>query len=259
MRARSPQSGFSLIELMMVLVIFLIVSGAIFLLLNTAQVRGRAEQQQMEALQGARVAQELLTRDVNRAGYPALNGYDTGAAIVMNGTYPDDKRVAVPFTGLVGGAVNQACQVNSNCDIPGPFALVIEADTNPEDGNEQVEWIYYYLANPIRFDGTPEQYCTLYRAQTSKATGGTPLAAGTPLTEQVINRADGTCQPDATDPANAAIFTYTCAGGAATCAPENIQEVYMDLPVRPLHQDIQTGQYRAITLHTLARRLNPSR
>lgn len=99
MRARNGQARFSLIELMMVLIIFLVVSGAMFLLLNTAQVRYRAEQEQLDALHDARVDLEQVTRDISRDGYPPLNACDTGAAIVMAGTYPNDRRVAVPFTG----------------------------------------------------------------------------------------------------------------------------------------------------------------
>lgn len=260
MRARSPQAGFSLIELMMVLVIFVIVSGAVFLLLNTAQIRYTAERQQSDALQGARTGLEILTRDISRAGFPALNAYDTTAAITMNGAYPTDKRVAVPFTGMVGGVINQTCIVNttnptaSTCNLPGPFELVIETDLNPEDGLQQVEWIHYYLGL-----STEGNTCTLYRAQSSKTPATNPLtAAGTPLTEQVINRADGTCVLDATQPANSLIFRYVCDNAAATCNPQNISEVYIDLPVRPYRADIQTRQVRALTLHGTARRLNPT-
>src|SRR3972149_11498584 len=77
MLVRRADSGFSLIELMVVLVIFLIVTGAVFGLLNTAQIRYRSEQQFLDSLQGARTGLEQIARDIHRAGYPALNAYDT--------------------------------------------------------------------------------------------------------------------------------------------------------------------------------------
>ena len=69
-RVGPSSSGFSLIELMVVLVIFLIVTGAVFGLLNVAQVRYRSEQQFLDSLQGAQTGLEQITRDIHRAGYP---------------------------------------------------------------------------------------------------------------------------------------------------------------------------------------------
>lgn len=270
MHRRGLHSGFSLIELMVVLAIFLIVSGAVFELLNAAQLRYRAEQQVLDALQGARTGLDQLTRDIHRAGYPPLNGYDTPAAIVVSATGVPDPRVAVPFVGMIGNAVDQTCIIdtvtpaNSTCDIPGPYDLVVEADLDPEDGNQQVEWLYYQVALP----GGAGPTCTLYRMAADKALGADPTdpttvtfkgqaAALTPLAEQIINRQDGTCGVDPADPLNQPVFQYACEDGAATCNPQNIAEVLIQLQARPLSPDFQTGEVRAVTLQSVARRMNP--
>src|SRR3970282_2778753 len=132
---RPPQAGFSLIELMVVLVIFLIVTGAVFGLLNVAQVRYRSEQQFLDSLQGARTGLEQITRDVPRAGYPALHAYDTvpqtppSAWTVARGI--PSNSVAVPFVGMRFGAIDQTCLVDtanpavSNCVIPGALEIIL--------------------------------------------------------------------------------------------------------------------------------------
>src|SRR3990172_917691 len=143
MRVRRADSGFSLIELMVVLVIFLIVTGAVFGLLNVAQVRYRSEQQFLDSLQGARTGLEQITRDIHRAGYPALNAYDTvpqtpPSAWTVAGGVPSNS-VAVPFVGMRFGAIDQTCLVDtanpalSTCVIPGPFEIILEADLDPEN------------------------------------------------------------------------------------------------------------------------------
>jgi prepilin-type N-terminal cleavage/methylation domain-containing protein len=252
-RARARQAGFSLIELMMVLVIFLLVSGAIFGLLNVAQIRYRSEQQILDALQGARIGLEQITRDVYRAGYPPSNAYSAALATT-------DPKIAVPFVGIMADVVDMTCTVDttdptaSTCQIPSPWDLIIETDTSPEDGAEQVEWIRYRIANPA-----DSNLCTLYRGEADKTAGGDPTEiTGSPLAENLINRTDATCDTDLADPDNAYVFTYVCAGGATSCTPDQIVEVYIELQARPIGQDLQTGQIGAITLRGAARRLNPN-
>ena len=283
MRERLRQAGFSLIELMVVLVIFLIVTGAVFGLLNVAQVRYRAEQQFLDSLQGARIALENITRDVHRAGYPTANAYDT-----MPQTPPSlwtaaagvpVTRLAVPFVGYRAGAIDQTCVIDtanpalSTCRVPNAFELIIETDLDPENtaAPNQIEWVYYRLdrpgnalASPPAGGGPVPPGRTLYRRVSTKTctgppwtpmtcVGGNPIGAGSPFVDNVIN-----------DPAlyggdpNEAVFRYTCAGGATTCTPENIEEVYIVLRVQAYSRDLQTRGIRALTLQSVARRMNPS-
>lgn len=258
MHAHTSQSGFSLLELMLVLVIFLIVTGSVFLLLDTAQKRYRAEQQVLDALQSGRIGIEQLTREIHSAGYPPAGTYDSNSPSWGAGGVPVS-RIAIPFVGMTGGVMDQSCQVNGGappCTIPGPYDLVLETDLDPENGAEQVEWIYYQVARPT--PGSPT--CTLYRAVSPKAAGGIPTAAaGTPLVEQIINRNDGTCGLNPADPANQPVFQYVCDGGAFTCNPQDIIEVLIQLQARAPQPEILQGtiRVRAVTLRSVARRLNP--
>lgn len=280
-RVGPSSSGFSLIELMVVLVIFLIVTGAVFGLLNVAQVRYRSEQQFLDSLQGARTGIEQLTRDIHRAGFPALNAYDTAAHTppslwIVSGV--PVTQVAVPFVGVRAGAIDQTCLVDTanpalgTCVIPGPFELILEADLDPEStvAPAQVEWIYYRvdlpgnaLVSPPTGGGADPITRTLYRRVAPKTcagppwvpltcAGGNPVGAGVPFVDNVLN------DPAryAADP-NEAVFRYRCAGGLTTCTPENIDEVYIVLRTRAYSQDLQTRQVRALTLQSVARPLNP--
>lgn len=291
MRLHTRQSGFSLIEIMVVLFIFLIVTGAVFGLLSVAQVRYRAEQQFLDSLQGARLGIEQLTRDIHRAGFPPRSAYDDiiptnpAAAWVTAGGVPVTS-VAVPFLGMVGNNVDQTCTVNGGanpCTIPNPFELVIETDLDPENTvtPEQVEWVYYRLDTPGNGVVSPPTgggaSRTLYRRVVPKTCAGppfvlvpmtcvtsgpgtvtAPVGLGTPMVDNVVQ------DPGvAVGPANPAVFTYVCRDmdndGAPdpTCTPENIEEIYMVLQARAISPDIQTGGVRALTLQSVARVLNP--
>lgn len=239
MRARMTERGFSLVELMVVVLIFLLLGGAIFGLLDYAQVRYRAEQQQLDVFQSTRTGFDQLTRDIHRAGYPPLSSYQTPPAATL---------YAVPFVGMVSGSVNQSCTVNGGstaCAIPGPYELVIET----QDGS-QVNWIYY----KVRLPASGSTTCTLYRAVSPKAINGNPTS-GTqvPLIENIINTNTGKC--DLTD--GQAIFSYTCEA-AAPCNPQNISPVNIQLQAAPSQPDLRTRQVAALTLQTVARRLNPA-
>lgn len=276
---RTRQAGFSLIELMVVMVIFLIVTGAVFGLLNVAQVRYRSEQQFLDSLQGARIALEQITANVHRAGFPGVNGYDTVTPTslwVAAGGVPAE-RVAVPFVGIRGGAIDQTCLIDtsnptlSTCTIPNAFELVIETDLDPENTitPAQVEWVYYRLDTPGNALASPPtgggMTRTLYFRISPKqcggmpwtpvtCPGGKPVGTGTPMVDNIINDpAAYAANPDE------AVFRYTCASGATTCTPENIQEVRIVLRARAFSQDIQTRGVRALTLQSVARRVNPAK
>lgn len=264
MRQRNAQIGFSLIEVMLVMVIFLIVTGSVFALLNATQVRYRTEQQILDILQSARAGIDLLSRDVNRAGYPPLNSYDPSAPGFAGGV--PASRQATPFVGMVGGAVNPACVVDtaippvlSTCTVPNNFELIIETDLDPDNAvtPEQVEWVYYRLDRPGNALASPPagggRMRTLYRAVSPKIPGVDPRSGVVvPFVENVLN-----------DPArlvanpNQALFRFVCNGGTPTCTPNNIAEVSVVMQVQANLRDLRTRQAHAVTLQSTARRLNP--
>lgn len=294
----NTQKGFSLVELMVVLVIFVIVSGAIFRLLSTAQLRYRSEQQFLDAFQAGRTGVDLMIRDIHNAGYPPPYTYAGNLAQPTAGptppTYdpaflpwnaptdaaPDlQRRFAVGIVGVRGGAVDLNCVVNNPgdpfaCDVPNSFDILLETDVDPETINPavgtQVEWVRYYLCW-VQADGSCRpnvvpagaESSVLIRAIAPKVAGVNPTLAtvwNVPFVENVMQHPElAVGAPFPDGTTNEALFVYECAGGLPSCTVEQIQNVYIALRVRSRQPDIQTRQLRQITLRGMARRLNPSR
>jgi len=64
------QRGFTLIEMLAALGIFLLVTGAAFTLLTSSQQRYQTESQVLNSFQEARLALDQMVRDINDAGFP---------------------------------------------------------------------------------------------------------------------------------------------------------------------------------------------
>jgi prepilin-type N-terminal cleavage/methylation domain-containing protein len=75
------QAGFSLIELLVVVLLLTIVVGALFSQIERAQVRYRVEDQQLDLTQQQREFIDQFTRDLHQAGYPAANMYVSGVNV----------------------------------------------------------------------------------------------------------------------------------------------------------------------------------
>jgi prepilin-type N-terminal cleavage/methylation domain-containing protein len=99
MSKHSKSSGFSLIEMLIVVVILLVISGAIFNVLSLSTERSSAEQTKLDMFQGAREFMDQMSRDLRLAGYP--NSRNFAPNILMNPAV-NDLRVAV---GMVKVAV----------------------------------------------------------------------------------------------------------------------------------------------------------
>src|ERR1700693_204815 len=67
------QAGFSLLEMMLSISLFIIISGAALGLLNMAQKRFQTEGQVLSSFQEGRLALDMIVRDINDSGYPAAN------------------------------------------------------------------------------------------------------------------------------------------------------------------------------------------
>ena len=68
-------AGFSLVELMMVVLLLLIVVGALFSQIDRAQVRYRVEGQKLDLTQQEREFIDQFTRDLHQAGFPTMAVY----------------------------------------------------------------------------------------------------------------------------------------------------------------------------------------
>jgi prepilin-type N-terminal cleavage/methylation domain-containing protein len=71
------QKGFSLLELLVVVLLLTIVVGAVFSQIDRAQVRYRVEDQKLDMTQQQREFIDQFTRDLHQAGFPSTAQYGT--------------------------------------------------------------------------------------------------------------------------------------------------------------------------------------
>ncbi|MGB2677893.1 MAG: prepilin-type N-terminal cleavage/methylation domain-containing protein [Candidatus Acidiferrum sp.] len=251
--------GFSLVELMVAMAIFLIICAAMFELLQLSQEKYASENQLSGTFQEARLAIDQIARDVNDSGYPSLG---------MFSNIPTN--VAAYVSSPVAWSPNyptSSCQVGTagggTCLTPGDFDLILETTVNGT-----VSWIRYQL-----------QGTTLNRAVVPK-TGGDPWgptsAPGVmvPFLTNVMNNATGQlAQITATYPSMfpnglpVPIFQYTCDTSAsqtpcpiagASNSPMNVRDVDITLIVMTQQPDMQTHTLKLVELNGRGHRSNPS-
>jgi type II secretory pathway pseudopilin PulG len=220
--------GFSLVELLVGTVLFTIITGAVFSLLVSAQLRYRGESNVTQAFQQANVAIDQIVRDVHSAGYPPKNSF----AVAVSNAQP--KYYALPFAWSPSYP-GTPCTVGpgGTCAVPGDYDLIVEADTT---GNG-VQWIRYSLQNG-----------TLMRGVTLKDPTKDPMSytndALAPYLDNVINQVP--------------VFSYTFDTPTTLNQPSNIREVNITLIVQSAQPDPQTQQFRTITLTGQGIRFNPN-
>jgi type II secretory pathway pseudopilin PulG len=225
-------SGFSLVELLVGTVLFTIITGAVFSLLMSAQLRYRGESNVTQAFQQANIALDQITRDVHSAGYPPANSF---AASVVQST---PQLVALPFPWSPGYTNVPPCIVGGSCTVPGKYDLIVETDLG--DGNG-VQWICYSL-----------QGTTLMRGMTPKGSGDPVSSTQNSLVPYLENVMNGN--------ESLPIFSYTFDRSAPPPPPwpSYIRGVNITLIVQSAQPDPQTGQYRTITVTGQAARFNPN-
>jgi len=74
-RTYKNQSGFTLVEMLVSVLVFLLISGTIFQLLSTTQRKGQTESQFRDTFQEARLGLDQIVRDISDAGYPPANHF----------------------------------------------------------------------------------------------------------------------------------------------------------------------------------------
>jgi type II secretory pathway pseudopilin PulG len=254
------QAGFSLLEMMLSISLFIIISGAALGLLNMAQKRFQTEGQVLSSFQEGRLALDMIVRDINDSGYPAANQFGVTPAVTNYAVTP------VAWSPVSANP----CAVTV-CASPGNFDLILE-ELDPTTNT--MKWIHYQLV------GT-----TLWRGTIDKAVAGAgadPLVATTgpgvmfPYATNVMNNSGpqialinaaypGTFPGGAPLP----IFTYYCdtpngptpctlAGGAYNLA-NNIREVEVTLIVLTQLPDMQSQRLRVVTLNGRGHRVNPNK
>ena len=259
------QTGFTLLELMVSVAIFVVISGAIFGLMGMSQKQYRTESQLLSSFQEARLGMDQIVRDSNDSGYPPVNHFSTLPP--LSSAY-----VRSPVAWMPGYLTPTACTIGTagggTCTTPGDFDVIFEGDFN--DGNG-VEWIRYQL-----------QGTTLYRGVTPKSATSDPVTATNtasgvmlPYVTNVMNNAStsqiatfraeypgmfpgGVAQP---------IFQFTCDTGTGTIlcqnagtnnAPSSVRDIEITLIVMSAQRDAQTNKFRLVELNGRGHRKNPN-
>jgi len=288
-RKYKRERGFTLIEMLVALGIFLLVTGAAFTLLTSSQQRYQTESQVLNSFQEARLGLDQMVRDIDDAGFPP-------PSYLASPTPPSpyDYLASVPFAWSAGrGYFATPCQIGTGgagtCTTagggfsPGDFDIIIETNPDPSRDpacapNCPVQWIRYQLGGP---NGT-----TLMRGAVNKRAGLDPdtftTSAGlVPFVENVVNNSPnlqiGQFQLSAAYPvlfpggAPVPMFQYTCDTPSTpqnppkSCliagpdnSPANIRDVMITLVVAAPVPDSTTGRPRLVQLSGRGRRINPN-
>jgi prepilin-type N-terminal cleavage/methylation domain-containing protein len=258
---RKKQQGFTLLELILATAVFLLVAGAAFSLLGTAQKLYLTDSRVLTSFQEARLGLDQIVRDINDSGYPPQNHFSV---------LPAATAFAVSPLAWSPGYPGAPCTLGVTCASPGDFDLIVETQFD----NTGVQWIRYQL---------PAGTTTLLRGVVPKAVGVDPVAAtaapNVMLTyiQNVMNNGTG-AQIAAIQAAYPAmfpggvpvpLFSYTCdtgAGGTPTACPAagafnspvNVRDVEVAVIVQAPGVDTQTQRLRLVELHGRGRRVNPN-
>lgn len=288
---RLRQRGFTLIEMLAALGIFLLIAGAAFTLLTSSQQRFRTEAEVLNSFQEARLGLDQMVRDIDDAGYPPTSFLDANHPVVST---------SFPFGWSPGytSSPPSGCQIVTGlggpCFSPTDFDIIIE--TNPDPNRDPAcapycpaQWIRYSLGGPNN--------TTLMRTVVDKQvlhdpvvdTSATSGAQVVPFVQNVMNNSptlevgiDAAGNPiqlateyPAVFPAGAPvpIFQYTCDTPnsapqnppqpcpslvAPDNSPANIRDVAITLIVAAPTPDAATGRARLVQLEGRGRRINPN-
>ena len=234
---RRPQSGFSLIELLLVLAILGIVVAAVFSQLSVAQQRLSTEETRLDDFQQARDFVDQFFRDINQIGTPNMQIMDTTQTFspilttltsignttnTWSNAYIPDSRFAVGLTKI------------------GPNELHFEGSMN---GDGTVQSVVYMI------NGSTSCGSCMQRSQSNK-TNGDPLTTaaanynwGTEVNDIISSTVFSYFKYDGTQitfGSNTATIDYTTQLNAQAIA--NVKTIQINLAIRNNQvMDKQTG------------------
>jgi prepilin-type N-terminal cleavage/methylation domain-containing protein len=192
------QTGFSLIEMMVVLAIITIIMGSVFKAIDLTQQTSRTQQVKLDLTQEAREFVDQLTHDLRNSGYPTQRNMTSGTTDPGNAAYmlvsPTAPHNAPGLIYVDNGALWFAGNLDGTPDTPGTaFVKIVRYD--------------YVAAGP----GEPN--CPCLRRTEFKRSGGDPFAdASAPGAAPAQLEIQGV--QNGTSAANAIFTVYDGAGNA---------------------------------------------
>lgn len=213
---RGRQSGFSLLELMVVLLILTVMMGSVFSQIRNVQARSAAEQTKLDMFQESREFMDQLERDLHEAGYPNSRNY--GSGMVVNGVNEPGNAV-----GLVKVDVNE---------------LWFEGDV---DGDGLVDSVQY------QYDGSSTGCPCLKRSQVNKVAGSPLTAQGSSFQTEVQNVQNPTTIFSAYK-ADGTQVTLPVDINSDPAAIASIKTIRIQLNVQSKQFDLATRQFPQVTL-----------
>jgi prepilin-type N-terminal cleavage/methylation domain-containing protein len=219
-RSRFGCSGFSLIELMVVVALMSVLMWAVLSQISLVQQRTRTEQVKVDIFQESREFADQLVRDLHQAGYPGSRMFDTsGWSPAVSSPASSDSRLA---TGII--------KIE-------PSELEFEGDV---DGDGYVHVVDYVLQS------TGNNCPCLQRSDVLKSSGTTVLSNDVQNVENAGTSADPI------------FLAYTAAGSSVTAADmttgagqislATVKTVQFILKVKAPIVDSRTGQAPESTL-----------
>jgi len=161
---KERQSGFSLIEMMLVLAILTLVMGVTMKAIMDVEKRQRTEEAKVDLNQEGREFVDQIVRDLHQAGYPANTMYAV-APSAQTGTFAQ---------GITAGDQT---------------SISFEGDV---DGDGIVDIVNYQLSTDTAVAPAGQCPCKLQRSQVQKVDGGPqPAPSYSTEVDQVINSVGG--------------------------------------------------------------------
>jgi type II secretory pathway component PulJ len=268
-RTHHAVRGFTMLEMLVSMGIFLLICASAFTLLGVSQQKYQTESQLLTSFEEAQLGLDQIVRDVNDSGYPPPNQFQTlpdasfyaDTPVAWSPGYPSTPPTVPTLCYLGGGG--------TACDSPGPEGIFIETNPTPQVPGSPVQYIRYKLV------GT-----TLYRGVFPKVAGVDPYTAFpntrlVPFVQNVMNHASPAqiAQISAAYPnmfpggTPVPVFTYLFdtpwgplpSSDARTFTyniPQNIRSVTITLIVQTPTPDPQTGRIRVLELTGRGSRIN---
>ena len=221
-------AGFSLLELMIVLVIVLSITAAIFQTINVTTQRSSTEQTKLDMFQEAREFMDQMSRDLRQAGYPNTRNLDP--SLFTQNPIINDLHAAA---GLV--------EVNSG-------ELWFEGDV---DGSGMVSSVRYHL------DTSTANNCPCLRRSAVYKVNGDPVN-GQPPTYQVEVQGVQNTNIFSAFAGGASVGLPVTIATATGTTIAGVDTVKATLSLQASNVDPQTGQYPTATLVTTVRLNNCS-